>query len=317
MNLAGGGTAWTDWTVANGPVTGTHYKFVSSTEVDGLVAAGANTFRLLFTWEALQNAPAAVVGALPGNYAAYWSGFQYLVNYITNVKGCRVILDIHGDTDSGFAAYRGVRVGGSYSGFPVAALLADLWRQLANKFLSNPKVLFGITNEPHDIDAGVWYSCAQGCINAIRGTGNNAAIIMPGCNWTGAESWMTSNAPYWNLTDPAKNLQVQLHLYFDANSGGGTTDVVSTTIGVDRMSKAVAWARSKGLKVFLGEVGLRAASTNATQAWGNLVTFMLANQDVCSGFAFWAVGPKDWWGGYQFYCGPGSAQLTMIAAALK
>ncbi len=319
-NLTGGGTAWNRWAdlASPGPVDGTHYKFVSGAEVDGLVAAGMNTFRLLFTWEAVQTKPYEALGSNGApTYWMYWNRFVTLVDYITQTKGCDVILDIHGDIDAGFAAYRSVRVGGSYAGVPVSDMLRDLWGKLAFKYASNPRVHYGITNEPHDITPSTWYDCAQLCINAIRSVGGKGTIFMPGCNWTGAGSWMTSNAQYWKLTDPLNNLQVQLHLYFDANSGGGTTDVASVTIGVERLKDAVTWARQKGLKLFLGEVGLSAASPNGTAAWGNLHTFMLANRDVCSGFAFWACGPASWWSGYQFYCGVGSPQLAMIQSALK
>lgn len=318
-NLVGGSTAWTGWSIADGPVYGTNCKFVSNAEVDRCIANGMNTFRLLFTWEALQPAPYNDINANVGNYKIYADKLFALVTYITS-KGANVILDIHGDIDAGFAAYRSVKVGALYDGHKIEDLLENLWRQLARKYKDNPRVLYGITNEPHDISAAVWYACAQKVLNGIRSEGATAAIIMPGTDWTGAGSWTWHNSAGWNLSDPLNNTQVQVHLYLDANAGGGTTEIVSPTIGVERMKGVVEWARSKGLKVYLGEIGLSASNPIGQQAWNNLHNYLLANRDVCSGFAFWALGPKFWWDSYRFTLNNGtgtSPQLQMIQGALK
>ncbi len=318
-NLVGGSTAWTGWTVANGPVYGTNCKFVSTAEIDRAVANGMNTFRLLFTWEALQPGRYSDINANTGNYKIYADKLFALVTYITG-KGANVILDIHGDIDAGFAAYRSNKVGTLYNGDKVEDLLENLWWQLARKYKDNPRVLYGITNEPHDISAAVWYACAQKIINGIRYAGATAPIIMPGTDWTGAGSWSWHNASGWNLVDPLNNTQVQVHLYLDSNAGGGTTEIVSPTIGVERMKFVVEWARAKRLRVYLGEIGLSAANPIGEQAWDNLHNYMLANRDVCSGFAFWALGPQYWWDSYRFTLNDGSgssAQLRMIQGALK
>ncbi len=315
MNLAGGGTDWTTWGSA-GPLNGTHYLFIDTATVDKLILAGANTFRLLFTWEAIQSAPFGNISAPNGNFAIYGNYIWGLVNHITS-HGCKVVLDIHGDRDAGFAAYKDCKVGTLYNGYDVSNMLADLWRQIAAKYKGNTSVMYGVTNEPHDIAATTWYACAQKVINAIRGTGALQTIWMPGIDWTGAGSWMTHNATAWNLTDTIGNLGAQVHLYFDSNSGGGTTGIVSESIGVDRCKAVTTWARSKGLKLLLAEVGLSASNSLAAVAWSNLHGFLLANRDVWSGFTFWAAGPPAWWGGYQFYCGPGSQQLSLIQGSLK
>lgn len=313
MNLAGGGaqSAWSSWG-PKGPVSGHDYQFMSPSEVDALIAAGANTFRLLFTWEALQPEPWASVI----NSTDYCLSFHSLVKYITS-KGCSVLLDVHGGKDAGFAAYYDNQVGKSYQGAPVSDLLENLWWNLASVYQSNPLVMYGITNEPHDIDPGVWYSCVQNIVNSIRKVGARSRIWVPGIDWTGAGTWMTQNAAAYNIVDPLNNTGIQLHLYLDANSGGGSMDVVSKTIGSERCKAVTEWARAKGLKLFLAEVGLSANVPNGKGAWDDLVAFMTENSDVWEGFTFWAAGPPLWWSGYQFYCGPGSAQLAMISGSLK
>jgi endoglucanase len=289
---------------------------MTNADVDKLLATGANCFRLLFTWEALQSSAYGDINAQVGNYKTYADTFFALVDYITS-KGAKVLLDIHGGKDAGFAAYRDRPVGTLYNGQDVGDLLENVWWQLATKYRSNLNVLYGITNEPHDMDAAIWYTAAQKVVTGIRNAGATTRIYTPGVDWTGAGSWMTHNAPAYNIQDPLNNTSIQLHLYLDANAGGGATDIVSATIGSERCKQVTAWARSKGLKLFLAEVGLSATNPAGKPAWADLHAFLLANKDVWDGFTFWAAGPPAWWSGYQFYCGPGSAQLAMIQAALK
>ncbi len=316
VNLAGGGTAWNTWSITTGPVDGTHYKFISIADVTKLIAAGCNTFRLLFTWEALQSVPMGDLGAGANNYATYASNLWGLMDGIL-ASGATVILDIHGDRDAGFAAYRDTVIGKQYLTYDVGTMLANLWGRIATKYKSNSRVQFGVTNEPHDIPAATWYAAAQKVVTAIRAAGNTSRIWMPGVDWESAVTWPTYNAPYWNLVDPANNLGAQAHMYVDASGGGGGSDIVSKTIGSFRLAAVTSWARGKGIKLFLGEIGMAASNPLAKDTWADLMSFMLANQDVWAGFTFWAAGPSDWWGGYQFYCGPNSAQLALIQSSLK
>ncbi len=101
-------------------------------------------------------------------------------------------------------------------------------------------------------------------------------------------------------------------MYFDANNGGGATDIVSESIGVTRLMNTVDWARSRGLKVLLGEVALKADQPLAKAAWGNLVTYMTLNKDVVAGWLWWAYGPPAWWSKYQFsLCSTDKAQMNL------
>ncbi len=320
-NLAGLGaqSSYLTWG-SSGPVSGTDYLCMTHAEVDYLIGKGCNIFRLLFAWEALQPTEYATIATTTGNYATYRDKLFDLVDYITG-KGVNVLLDIHGASDAGFAGYKGVVVGKTTpSGQKVEDLLENVWWQLATKYKANKLVHYGVTNEPHDIPAATWFAAAQKVLTGIRNAGATSTVFMPGTDWTGAGTWMNNNAKAWNLVDPLNNTQVQLHMYADANAGGGATDVVSTTVLVDRLSAAVTWARSRGLKVFLGEVGLSATAQYGAAAWGNLVKFIDANNDVVSGFTFWSSGPATWWSGYQFTLCPSggvdSAQMKLIQPSL-
>ena len=337
-NLAGGDTLWSTWpTDGSGPVSGTHYQFVGSRDVDYLVDRGFDVFRVLFAWEALQPAPYARIPSGPPAHTTYAERLFALVDYITRVKDKTVLLDVHGGDDSTFAAYRGVRVGKNYQGYAIDDMLCDLWWQLAQRYKGDERVMFGITNEPAWIPTVTWFACAQRIVDAIRSTGAKNVIVMPGDHFTGAGSWTDnsmdvgvpkrSNAWGWEnargpgqaLEDPLGRTWVQVHLYLDQDAGGGTEQVLSPTIGVERLSRVVDWARGRGLQVFVGEVGLSAKSPIAAEAWRRLAEYMDQSRNVVRGFAWWAYGVPSWWGGYRFALAPpdegyaeDSAQMRLI-----
>lgn len=74
-----------------------------------------------------------------------------------------------------------------------ASALADLWRRLALEFKNDKAVIFGLMNEPNGISAPDWANAAQGAINAIRKTGANNLILVPGTAYTGAHSWRSTS----------------------------------------------------------------------------------------------------------------------------
>lgn len=320
-NIAGGGTSYKTWG-ASGPVKGTHYLFMTPAELDVLLNAGMRAFRVLFAWEAIQPTEYATIATLTGNFKTYRDELYAVVSYLRS-KGAKVLLDIHGDVDAGFATYRGFKVGSTTSsGQKVEDLLANLWGQLAGTFKSDTGIMYGVTNEPHDIAPAAWFACGQKVINAIRATGSVSKIVMPGVDWTGASSWMAHNAAAWNLTDPVSGgLAVQVHLYLDADGGGGGTDIVSSNIAVQRLTDVVAWARAKTLEVWIAEIGFSASNPIAAQTWATTLAYYRANMDVFGGFLWWAAGPSssDWWGNYEFgLVGPGvkpTAQLNLLTAA--
>ncbi|MDD5374426.1 glycoside hydrolase family 5 protein [Acidithiobacillus sp.] len=301
-NLTGGETFYQQWS-GTSPQVGTHYLFVADKDIDTCVAAGMNCFRLLFGWEAYEYSP---------EYRAALNG---RVNYILS-KNCTVVLDIHpGDANYG-AAYYGVKIPGFSGGFAVGSRLAKTWQGLATIYQGQPRVQFGLMNEPNGVKPADWFAAAQLCIDSIRAVGNTSTVWCPGADWDAASNWTAANGPAWNLKDTANNLGVQVHMYFDANNGGGGTDIVSASIGVERLKNTVDWARGKGLKVLLGEVGLQASQPLAKTAWGNLVAYMAQEQATVAGWLWWAYGPPIWWSKYQFsLCSSDGAQMKLAFPA--
>ena len=63
---------------------------------------------------------------------------------------------------------------------------------------------------------------AQSVTNAIRAIGARNRILVPGTDYSGAHSWVTSGnaAQMATFLDPANNFAFDVHQYLDADSSG-------------------------------------------------------------------------------------------------
>lgn len=325
-NAAGGDIDFTTL-----PATeGSNFIWISHQDIDYMATKKINFVRLIFSWEAMQP---TLNGAL-NTTSSYATEMADRVNYLTNTKGIYVMIEPHGSIDSDFAAYKNVKVGST--GVPNTAF-ADFWSKMAALYKTNPRVLIGLTNEPHDMGTMQWFGAAQAAVTGIRGAGFTGTIMVPGNGWTGASTWTStsvdtatpkvSNATGWlTLKDPLNNMVASVHMYLDANAGGGANDVVSATVGVDRLTGVVNWAKTNNVKIHLSEIGVDLQSNNPSAALGktaltNLFSYIDANNTTVIGWSWWAYGPPEWWGGYQFALSPAnvnsygtdSAQMAFLA----
>jgi endoglucanase len=95
-----------------------------------------NAFRLPVGWQFLLNDQLG--GTLNANN---FQQYDSLVQGCLNSGASLCILDIHN-----YARWNGGIVG---QGGPTNAQLADVWKQLAQKYGSQSKIVFGVMNEPH------------------------------------------------------------------------------------------------------------------------------------------------------------------------
>jgi endoglucanase len=298
-------------------------------DIDYLISRGMNTFRLLLIHEAIQPEAFAAIpyaGKLPNasRYSEYYEKFKDLVDYITITKGKTCLIDVHnaeGEFPKGFTTYY-LR---QFNMKPTqtqenGTVLADLWGRLANIFARNPKVWFGIQNEP-TTNSAEWYPVAQACIDAIRATGNTNKICMPSHDASGARSFVDggSEALYLALQDPANNMVIQVHTYYDSNNSGNAeikpntgkyfpdkingAPATPTQIGEARLTAVTNWARAHGKQIFIGELALCQTALDGSDqtpqmaaTWRNTIDYINANADVIIGFAFWEYGPTKWSG---------------------
>ena len=227
-------------------------------------------------------------------------------------RGQVVLLDPHD-----YARYDGKVIG---SADVPAAAFADFWGRTAAQFKDNPRVWFGLMNEPHDIPNAQWLQAANAAIAAIRMSGAHNLILVPGVSWTGAHSWVSSgNAQTMlGITDPQNHFVFEVHQYLDADSSGTKPDAVSAVIGSERLREFTQWCRQHHQRGFLGEFA-SADNPIAAAAADNMLRFMEANRDVWVGYTWWAAG--SWWGDYMFTLEPKNGrdrpQMAMLRPHLQ
>jgi endoglucanase len=283
---------------------GTDYTFPTAAEVDYFMGKGMTAFRVPFRWERLQR---AAYGALD---EAYFGRLDALVQYATS-KGASIILN-----PQNFARYYGATVGSSTV---PDAVFADFWGKVAARYASNPRVMFNLVNEPHDMPTEQWIGAANAAIAAIRAAGAGNTIIVPGNGWTGGYSWYgngygTPNAvALLNITDPGNNVLFEAHQYFDADASGTSGQCMSASIGRERLAPWVKWLREHGKKGFLGEFAV-ANNPTCMAAAKDMLDYVNASSDVIVGWQWWGGGP--WWGDYQFALDPSGGkdrpQMTLL-----
>ena len=283
----------------------TNYTYPTAAEVDYYVGKGMNTFRLPFRWERLQP---TLNGALN---AAEFARMDAFVDYATGT-GAKVILDPHN-----YARYYPPSGNGSSSTNIVGsaevphAAFGDFWGKLAGHYKGNGNVIFGLMNEPNSMPTEQWVTAANTAIAAIRNVADAGNTIMvPGNAWTGAYSWGqswygTANAQAMlNIVDPDNNYVFEVHQYLDDNSAGDDAGIVSADIGVTRLQAFTQWLKANNRKGFLGEFAVANNTIGSDpsqigdEAIRNMLAYMEANDDVWTGWTWWAGGP--WWGDYMF-----------------
>ncbi|HEU6456061.1 MAG TPA: glycoside hydrolase family 5 protein, partial [Roseateles sp.] len=217
-------------------VYGKDYVYPSVASTAYYQSRGMNLIRIGFRWERLQP---VLNGELD---AAELARLRDFVDGATT-RGLFVLLDPHN-----YAAYKEISIGTPE--VPVAAI-ADFWRRLALQFKDNPRVQFGLVNEPRNLPTETWGLAAQAAIDAIRKTGATNLVAVPGNGYTGAWSWFeskwygTPNAEIMGqVRDPLDRMVFEVHQYFDKDGSGTAPDCVSPGIGVERLQRFTAWLRA-------------------------------------------------------------------------
>jgi endoglucanase len=293
VNLAGGefGT-YKDGAM---PIYGRKYIYPNLTSVDYFIGKGMNIFRVPFKWENLQNE------ARQPLLQSELERLRAVVSQITG-RGAVVILDPHN-----YARYHGKAIGDGVS----AEDFADFWGRLAAEFKSDPRVWFGLMNEPHGLkDPQSWVDAANAATLAIRAAGAANMLLVPGNHWTSAGTWTgygekANSVLMLGYSDPLDHFAFEVHLYVDKDNSGTHTEVVSPTVGSSRAKRFTEWCREHKVRGFLGEFAA-AVVPDGKPVIEDLTTYMEANRDVWIGWTWWAAGP--WWGEYMFTIEPKGGQ---------
>jgi len=289
--LLGANLAGAEFAPQKDPGTyGFDYIYPSHSEIDYYANAGMSVIRLPFLWERLQM---SAFGPLDASQLAH---IDDVVNY-ANAKGLKVILDAHD-----YGSYQSSLVGSD--AVPNSAF-ADLWAKLGGHFATNANVMFDLMNEPHAQTAAQWLDSTNAAIAEIREAGaTSQEILVSGTYWDGAWKWTkTDNAAVigTGVQDPTHNFAFDVHQYLDFNGSGTHAGVVSTSIGIDRLTAITDWAESTGNHLFLGEFGVSTDQTSVA-ALDNMLSYMQTHGDAWQGGTYWAGGP--WWGNYMYSIEP-------------
>lgn len=259
---------------------------------------GMNIFRLPFKWQRLQrNIDSASFDSME------LSRLKKAVEHITDDLDAFCILDPHN-----YGRY-GPDIIGESAAVPESKF-ALFWKNLANEFKSNSKVIFGLMNEPYHQDTLIWIQSANAAIASIRSVNAPQLILVPGNRWTGGHSWYVSDS--WGLSnadallrirDPAENYAIEIHQYLDSDYSGTSANCVSSKIGSQTLIGVTDWLKKHGKKGFLGEFGAGSSQT-CLLAVEDMLTYLDSNSEIWLGWTWWAAGP--WWGNYFMSIEPNS-----------
>jgi Cellulase (glycosyl hydrolase family 5) len=200
---------------------GYDYGYETASTYQDLAARGVRLVRLAVTWERLQPVP---FGPLAQHeLARVREALQQAAE-----AHLAVIVDLHG---YGVFAAGGGRGGAVHrlllgsSQLPTTAL-ADFWRRMTAALAGAPAVTgLGILNEPTfmatDGRAGarIWERAAQQSVNAIRGAGSRAVLMVSGYLPMGPGAWGWMHPRAW-INDPLHRMAYESHAYFDSDGSG-------------------------------------------------------------------------------------------------
>jgi endoglucanase len=246
---------------------------------------GMRVFRIVVAWEWIQpqlgrDLDATVLAAL-----------QREVDFLTQA-GATVIVDVHNymrrDLNFDRQPKKEVIVGESPE--VSAAHLSDLWVRLALEFREDPRVMFGIMNEPHDVDGIALAATYNRVLKDIRATGAANTILLDGMGFAYDLSWTgeKKGTPLGPLVrDPGNNLVIDIHRYLDDYSAG-QKQVCNPGSGSSILVESTQWARANGLRLFLGEFA-SAQNEACHRELRDLLAYFAANTDVWTGYTWFGA----------------------------
>lgn len=307
IQYAGVNLSGAEFGVVGGALPGTynsHYIYPNSTEVNYYKNRGMNIIRLPFRWERLQRTNNAALDATE------LGRMQTFVSYAT-ANGMYVILDPHNfqrywPNISSFDSMQSGSQGLVGSTLVPDSAFSNFWYRVADIFRTNDHVIFGLMNEPNAVPESQMVASLNAAIAGIRATGATNMIFVPGNRWTGAWTWTSGPDGYGaansvamlGIVDPGSNYVFEVHQYLDSDGSGTKTEIVSETIGRERLTNFTAWARSNHVKGFLGEFAVPGVviggANNGGPALTNMLSYIRTNSDVWLGWTYWGGGP--WWG---------------------
>ncbi|KAG5980171.1 hypothetical protein E4U55_004312 [Claviceps digitariae] len=242
---------------------------------------GMNVFRLAMTWQ-------YITAGQPSDKLdkVNWGNFDKLVQACLGT-GAYCMLDLHN-----FARYNGI-IG---QGGPTNEVFAALWTRIATHYVKEKKIIFGLMNEPHDLDVQLWANSCQAAVTAIRKAGaTSQVILLPGTNFTNAETFVSSGSAeaLARITNPdgsTDNLMMDIHKYLDIDNSGSHKECTTNNVAAFRTISD--WLRKNKRLGLISETGASMHSSCMTR-FCEQNEFIAKNEDVLVGFVAWGAGGFD------------------------
>lgn len=242
-----------------------------------------NIFRLPVGWQYLVN------NNLGGNLDQGNAGKYNQLVQACLATGATCIIDIHN-----YARWNGKIIGSS--GGPTDDQFVSLWRQLATKYGSNPRMVFGVMNEPHDLaSVDAWVATVQKVVTAIRAAAPTSLILIPGSSWSSAQALPTEAGPALlkvaNPDGTTDNIIFDVHKYLDSDNSGTHTECVTNNID-NAFGPLATWLRQNKRLAINTETG--GGNTASCQKYlCEQVSYLKQNSDVFIGIVGWSAGGFD------------------------
>lgn len=242
-----------------------------------------NIFRLPVGWQYLVN------NNLGGNLDQGNAGKYDQLVQACLATGATCVIDIHN-----YARWNGKIIGSS--GGPTDDQFVSLWRQLATKYGSNARMVFGVMNEPHDLSSvDSWVATVQKVVTAIRAVAPTSLILIPGSSWSSAQALPTEAGPaLLKVTNPngsTDNIIFDVHKYLDSDNSGTHTECVTNNID-NAFGPLATWLRDNKRLAINTETG--GGNTASCQKYlCEQVSYLKQNSDVFIGIVGWSAGGFD------------------------
>jgi len=242
---------------------------------------GLNIFRLPVGWQYLTN------GVLGGEINLdNWEVYEALVQACL-ATGAHCIVDVHN-----YARWQGGIIG---QGGPSNAEFAALWTSLATIYAGTENIIFGVMNEPHDLDIPTWAETVQVAVTAIREAGaTSQMVLLPASNYTSAQQFVSTGAGdlLRAITNPdgtTTNLIFDVHKYLDSDNSGTHPACVTDNIA-EAWAPLAQWLRCHGRQALNTETGGGPNDPSCPSLLCSQFNFMNQNSDVFLGWVGWAAG---------------------------
>ncbi|KAG8904192.1 hypothetical protein FRC01_008834, partial [Tulasnella sp. 417] len=246
------------------------------------VSNGMNTFRLPIGW---QYATPTLGGAFD---PTEWATYDKLVQSCLAVNAY-CIIDIHN-----YARWNGQVIG--QSAVPDAPFV-KLWQMIASYYVNEPRVIFGLMNEPYKLDILTWAQTLQNVVNGIRSIAPKHVILLPGIEWAHADTFISSGSAaaldaIINPDGSKTNLIFDVHQWLDKANNGTDPNCITDNIPV--FEPLAQWLRCHNRTAFWSATGGgNDDGTNCNPLLCQQMQFLLANSDVFVGYTGWAAGSYD------------------------